>query len=111
MAEDAKIVNTTIKPWVTQKHPNFLMQLEAGDVIENLHVGAVTESDAPKIDEVVIVTVWGDVEKTTFVLQMAGRHSNRIRVWDAFILARETTPLSDIRPTKEDSHAHQNHIR
>ena len=86
-----------IKPHVGQKHPNYLLQLEAGDVIENLHIGAVTKNDAPKEDELVIVTIWGDIDKTMFVLQMDSSHNSRLAFWDAFVLTRETSSLPETR--------------
>ena len=89
-----------VKPYINQKHPNYLLQLEAGDVIENLHIGAVTKNDAPQEDELVVVTIWGDIGKTIFALKMDSPHNNRLAFWDAFVMTRETSSLPEIRPER-----------
>jgi len=76
------------------------MQLAGGDVIENLHLGTIMEGDVIE-DSLVIVTVWGDRDKTVFALQMDRPYWKTVAgQWDAFVLARETVSLPEIRPNR-----------
>ena len=91
-------MNKPTTKWEPQKHPFYLMKLEAGDVIENLFLGLFTPSYAPQEDEVVTVTIMEDTEKTVFALQLDRPHMSSKAYWDAFVVALETVPLPEIRP-------------
>src|SRR3990167_8381461 len=94
--------------WQPAKHLNYLMELGAGDVIENLYIGNVTKKDAPRNDETVIVTIWEDTNKTLFVLRLDQPYRSNLCYWDAFVLARQTVSIPEIRPDRllEKRHAY-----
>lgn len=83
-------MNKPATRWEPQKHPFYLMKLEAGDIIENLFLGLFAPSYAPQEDEVVTVTILEDTENTIFALQLDRPHISSKAYWDAFVVGRKT---------------------
>ena len=97
MNSKSKTMSEPAAKWEPQKHPFYLMKLEAGDVIENLFLGLFTQSGAPHEDEVITITVIEDTENTVFALQLDRPHMNSKAYWDAFVVGRKTVSILEAK--------------